>query len=159
MFSQQRGEALGAPLSELERALDLRPLCSARTMSWEGRSPSSRFTASMMIDLPAPVSPVSTLKPGPNVRSSRSMMARSRIGSSETWHFRFECRFRFQSSGVARPEQWLSTFNFHLFRPKHHTLQAAHLRDEKNTTKSAKSSAWTLALKMVNGESGVPETA
>ena len=30
----------------------------------EVRSPSSRFTASMMIDLPAPVSPVSTLKPG-----------------------------------------------------------------------------------------------
>ena len=39
------------------------------------RSPSARFTASIMMDLPAPVSPVSTLSPLSKSISSRSIKA------------------------------------------------------------------------------------
>src|SRR5512137_2587066 len=56
----------------------------ARTASLSALLPSSRPTASMMIDLPAPVSPVSTLKPAVSCRRRRSMMAKSMMVSSES---------------------------------------------------------------------------
>ena len=40
------------------------------------RPPKRRLSASTMMDLPVPVSPVSTLKPGANSISSRSMVAK-----------------------------------------------------------------------------------
>ena len=46
------------------------------------RPPNSRLTASMIMDLPAPVSPVSTLKPDTSCRCRSSMMARSLMVSS-----------------------------------------------------------------------------
>ena len=47
-----------------------------RTRSPEARPPSSRPTASTRIDLPAPVSPVRTLRPASNSTSTASMTAR-----------------------------------------------------------------------------------
>ena len=47
--------------------------------SGSARSPSTAASASIRIDLPAPVSPVSTVKPGWNSRSSRSTMTKSRM--------------------------------------------------------------------------------
>jgi len=57
-------------------------LVSARTTSLVARPPSSRLTASMMIDFPAPVSPVSTLKPPVKARCSSSIMAKFLMVSS-----------------------------------------------------------------------------
>src|SRR5690606_9840286 len=45
------------------------------------RQPSTKPRASRRMDLPAPVSPVSTFRPGRNDSSSRSMMSMSRISS------------------------------------------------------------------------------
>src|SRR5688500_7653520 len=53
-----------------------------RTMSALTRSPRTAPSASMRIDFPAPVSPVSTLSPGPNARFTLSMMAKFRMASS-----------------------------------------------------------------------------
>src|SRR3954469_4013538 len=50
-----------------------------RTRSADARPPTSRPTAPTRIDLPAPVSPVNALRPGPNSRASSSMTARCRI--------------------------------------------------------------------------------
>src|SRR5205823_4435374 len=50
-----------------------------RTRSPDARPPSNRPTASTKIDLPAPVSPVRTLKPGSNSTSAASMMAKWEI--------------------------------------------------------------------------------
>ena len=54
----------------------------ARSLPWRtwpapARPPISAETASIMIDLPAPVSPVSTLRPGPNSISMRPARAKS----------------------------------------------------------------------------------
>src|SRR3989338_523218 len=43
------------------------------------RSPSASARASMTMDLPAPVSPVSTVRPASSSSSRRSMMAKSRM--------------------------------------------------------------------------------
>ena len=51
----------------------------ARMMSAVARAPPARVSASTMIDLPAPVSPVSTVRPGAKSSSTVSTMARSRI--------------------------------------------------------------------------------
>ena len=53
-----------------------------RTTSLEARSPSRRASASTSIDLPAPVSPVRTFKPGVRERVTSAMTARSRTRSS-----------------------------------------------------------------------------
>src|SRR5579862_7784037 len=50
-----------------------------RTASAPARAPASSCNASTMIDLPAPVSPVSTVSPGRSSSSTESMMAKSRI--------------------------------------------------------------------------------
>ena len=50
-----------------------------RTRSAEARPPTSRPTAPTRMDLPAPVSPVRTFKPGSNSSSRRSMTARWRM--------------------------------------------------------------------------------
>ena len=57
--------------------------CSApcRTSSARPRQPSTKPSESNRIDLPAPVSPVSTLRPGWNVSSNRSMISMSLISS------------------------------------------------------------------------------
>ncbi len=55
-----------------------------RISSRDVRSPRTALRASTMIDLPAPVSPLSTLKPGPNAMSADSMTAMFWIFSSES---------------------------------------------------------------------------
>ena len=50
-----------------------------RTRSAEARPPTSRPTAPTRMDLPAPVSPVRTFRPGSNSSSRRSMTARLRM--------------------------------------------------------------------------------
>src|SRR5215216_6002574 len=55
------------------------PSSPVRTRSADARPPRSRPTASTRIDLPAPVSPVSTLKPGSNSTSTASITARFRM--------------------------------------------------------------------------------
>ena len=60
---------------------------SARSAPWRNcrnskRSPSSNASASTSIDLPAPVSPVSTVKPGSNSTSSFSTTTKLRIDSA-----------------------------------------------------------------------------
>src|SRR5438105_10589378 len=50
-----------------------------RTASAPARPPASSCSASTTIDLPAPVSPVSTVSPGRNSSSTESMRAKSRI--------------------------------------------------------------------------------
>ena len=56
------------------------PCCApTRSRSLRPRQPSTNPSASSRIDLPAPVSPVSTLRPGCNARVSRSMISRSLI--------------------------------------------------------------------------------
>ena len=60
-----------------------------RTRSAEARPPTSRPTAPTRMDLPAPVSPVRTLRPGSNSSSSRSMTARLRM-REEAQHGRRE---------------------------------------------------------------------
>ena len=49
----------------------------SRTSPAPARPPIKAETASIMIDLPAPVSPVSTLRPGPNSISIRPARAKS----------------------------------------------------------------------------------
>ena len=54
----------------------------ARTHSAVARSPSNMPKASIIIDLPAPVSPVRIFNPGPNTRCRSSIMAKLRICNS-----------------------------------------------------------------------------
>src|ERR1700733_104464 len=63
----------------------------ARTTSAPARLPHSSYSASTMIDLPAPVSPVSTVSPGLNSSSTASIIAKSRI-----------CRWRSTASALVR---------------------------------------------------------
>ena len=56
----------------------------ARTRSASGRPPSATSSAWSRIDLPAPVSPVTTLKPGSSTSSIESMMARSETRSARS---------------------------------------------------------------------------
>ncbi len=51
----------------------------ARTMSLRPRLPNTKPSESSKIDLPAPVSPVSTLRPAPGSNTRRSMISISRI--------------------------------------------------------------------------------
>src|SRR5471030_59221 len=50
-----------------------------RTRAASPRAPAARPKASRMIDLPAPVSPVNAVRPGPNERSRLSMRTTSRM--------------------------------------------------------------------------------
>ena len=71
----------GRPVNTAEtRALS----APVRISSRDVRSPRTALRASTMIDLPAPVSPLSTLKPGPNAMSADSMTAMFWIFSSES---------------------------------------------------------------------------
>ena len=71
-------------IGNVERRLDARRFAPVRTTSAPTRSPSTAPSASMMIDLPAPVSPVRALKPGSKPTRSSSMMAKSRMASSSS---------------------------------------------------------------------------
>ena len=53
-----------------------------RTIDWSHRPPSRRSTAPMSIVLPAPVSPVTAVSPGPNTTSTSSMTPRPVMRSS-----------------------------------------------------------------------------
>src|SRR5438477_6929862 len=53
-----------------------------RTWSAPPRAPSARLSASMISDLPLPVSPVSRFRPGPNLTLDSATRARSRTLSS-----------------------------------------------------------------------------
>src|SRR4030043_470017 len=55
-----------------------------RIISAEARSPIRRLMASTRMDLPAPVSPVRTLRPAPNSARSWSMIAKFLMFSSES---------------------------------------------------------------------------
>ncbi len=71
----------GRPVNTAEtRALS----APVRMSSREVRSPRTALRASTMIDLPAPVSPLRTLKPGSNEMSADSMTAMFWIFSSES---------------------------------------------------------------------------
>ena len=61
------------PAGQLEEGLDLGLLGPARTRSGRARPPRTSDKASTTIDLPAPVSPVTTLKPGASSSTRRSM--------------------------------------------------------------------------------------
>jgi len=72
-----------------ERSKTARTLASSaplRTYSVRARSPRTTLRASMIMDLPAPVSPVNTLSPGPGVMRSLSMRAKSSTESSRSTH-------------------------------------------------------------------------
>src|SRR5437899_208793 len=58
------------------------PGAPARIIPASARPPMSRPTASMTMDLPAPVSPVSTFRPGPNAIRAWSITARLEMSSS-----------------------------------------------------------------------------
>ena len=78
---------------------------SAPGRSWRSskRSPSSSASASSRIDLPAPVSPVSTVKPGSSSRSSASTTTKLRIESRRSIGRRDGARVSAGASGDAQP--------------------------------------------------------
>ena len=65
----------------VERALDDEPLGPRPDGAGPARPPASSITASTTSDFPAPVSPVSTVRPSPNATSTSSRTARSRTRS------------------------------------------------------------------------------
>src|SRR6185503_15603107 len=69
-----------------------------RTRSDEARSPRRRPTASTMMDLPAPVSPVRTLNPGSNSTSTASMTARLRMRRKRSMHAELQSYHTFDST-------------------------------------------------------------
>ena len=73
-FSSSRGRSDGQALASKSASTTARSW-PARMRSRSARSPRARFIASMTMDLPAPVSPVSTLSPSVNSRFSASMSA------------------------------------------------------------------------------------
>ena len=58
------------------------PNGAGKTTLASARAPTTRLIASTTIVLPAPVSPVRTVKPSPNARLTRSMTPRFSIASS-----------------------------------------------------------------------------
>jgi len=69
-------------LSSLKMPSTWATSASVRTTVESARPPNSRLTASIMMDLPAPVSPVNTLKPGIKRKRKSSMIAKFLITSS-----------------------------------------------------------------------------
>ena len=69
----------GVPASSWKTASTSARSAPARTISAVARSPNSSPMASIMIDLPAPVSPVRMFNPEWKRRCNRSMIAKSRI--------------------------------------------------------------------------------
>src|SRR6516165_2581753 len=85
--------ALAGWLRPTENSADTAACCApARTSPASARLPSASPSASSRIDLPAPVSPVSTQRPGRKARSRRSIRTTSRIlrpssiASRRWWH-------------------------------------------------------------------------
>ena len=76
VFIQNDVDSLTDVAGDQEDPSTLDWLAPERTMPTSERSPSSKPSASTMIDFPAPVSPVSTLKPGDSSISSCSMVAK-----------------------------------------------------------------------------------
>ena len=72
----------GGPAAGRSTAVTLACSAPVRTSPASARAPSARPRLSSRMDLPAPVSPVSTVRPGPNPRSSRSISTTSRIDSA-----------------------------------------------------------------------------
>src|SRR2546425_2788181 len=72
-----------------------------RTRSAEARAPRRRPTASTRMDLPAPVSPVSTLNPGSNSTSTASITARLRMRRKRSMHAELQSYHTFDSTQVA----------------------------------------------------------
>src|SRR5690554_4028909 len=79
LFAEDRAQALGGGFAGLEDALDHGLIFVGAVTSVMARPPKSRLRASMMMDLPAPVSPVSTVKPERTGISRCSMMAKLRM--------------------------------------------------------------------------------
>src|ERR1700751_5195967 len=72
-----------------------------RTRSDDARAPRSRPTASTRIDLPAPVSPVSTLNPVSNSTSTASITARLRMRRKRSIRAELQSYHTFDSTRVA----------------------------------------------------------
>ena len=70
-----------SPVNMAETDADDSPV---RTSSLEVRSPNTAWRASIIMDLPAPVSPVSTVKPGSKSMEALSITAILFINSSES---------------------------------------------------------------------------
>jgi hypothetical protein len=77
-FSSSSASA-GWPAARSKATLTEACFWPLRTRPLSARLPSASPSASSRIDLPAPVSPVSTPRPGPNSRSSVSISTTSRI--------------------------------------------------------------------------------
>src|SRR5688572_11180619 len=73
---------------------------SVRTKVVSALPPMSMTTASRMMDLPAPVSPVRMIRPGPNRRSSLSIMAKFCMWSSVSIGFRLSEQLDSRKSGI-----------------------------------------------------------
>src|SRR5215207_8992625 len=73
---------------------------SVRTKVVSALPPMSITTASRMMDLPAPVSPVRMIRPGPNRRSSLSIMAKFCMWSSVSIGFRLSEQLDSRKSGI-----------------------------------------------------------
>ena len=80
-FCSSQSRSAAGPLNSAATSARVAP---SRTASAWVRSPSTNCSASMRMDLPAPVSPVSTVKPPANSSSSRSTMTKSRIDSASS---------------------------------------------------------------------------
>ncbi len=72
----------GCSPGSAKQAVTLACSAPARTNPASARTPSAKPRLSSRIDLPAPVSPVSTVRCGPNSRSNRSINTTSRIASA-----------------------------------------------------------------------------
>src|SRR5665213_2733873 len=81
-----------------------------RTSVWSPRAPSASAKASSKIDLPAPVSPVSTARCPAKSMSSRSIRTMSRIESRESMAWRIRCDAPSLKTWMAgtRPVQFLA---------------------------------------------------
>src|SRR5688500_3233682 len=73
---------------------------SVRTKVVSALPPMSMTTASRMIDLPAPVSPVRMIRPGPNRRSSLSIIAKFCMWSSVSIGFRLSEQLDSRKSSI-----------------------------------------------------------
>ena len=82
VLSKSRSLSQSSARSELKAALTEALGAPVRTSSRLTREPSTAWSESMTMLLPAPVSPVRTLRPGPGSISARSMTAMFSMCSS-----------------------------------------------------------------------------
>src|SRR5947209_13481167 len=91
----ERIAAAGWPLGTSNTAVTCPCSTPCRTRPASPRPPSASAKASSRMDLPAPVSPVSTARPGENSMSSRSIRTMSRIERRASMRNRFLAETQF----------------------------------------------------------------